>query len=143
MTQDLTPDAVAEMLKRLSESLEIEAADMMEALAAEAALAAMTAERDEAMNQLDSAQHSVDVLEGRVAEFMVHADLSAAREATARREGWEAAKKQAAAMARSHLTRLPNYRSSDDLCQDRVEQGYGNACVNIAESIAAMKEIDQ
>ena len=38
-----------------------EAADRIEQL---------TAERDEALNQLDSATHSVEVLEKRVAEFM-------------------------------------------------------------------------
>jgi hypothetical protein len=37
MTQDLTPEAVAKMMERLSDSLEIEAADMMEALAAKLA----------------------------------------------------------------------------------------------------------
>jgi hypothetical protein len=37
MTQDLTPEAVAKMMERLSDSLEIEAADMLEALAAKLA----------------------------------------------------------------------------------------------------------
>ena len=47
-----------------------EAADRIEAL---------TAERDEAINQLDSATHSVEVLENRVAKFMAdNARLTAA-----------------------------------------------------------------
>ena len=46
---------------------------------AAAAIEALTAERDEALNQLDSATHSVEVLEKRVAEFM--ADNARLREA--------------------------------------------------------------
>jgi hypothetical protein len=37
MSDNLTPEAVAKMLERLSDSLEIEAADMMEAIAAKLA----------------------------------------------------------------------------------------------------------
>jgi chromosome segregation ATPase len=43
--------------------------------AAEAKLAEVEAERDEATNQLDSARHSVDVLEKRVAGFAIRAAL--------------------------------------------------------------------
>jgi chromosome segregation ATPase len=82
MTQDLTPEAVAKMCRELrapsywmsgsDQGHEGEndkpraAADMLEAIAAK--LAEVEAERNEATNQLDSARHSVDVLEKRVAE---------------------------------------------------------------------------
>ncbi len=46
-----------------------------------AKIEALTAERDEALNQLDSARHSVEVLEKRVAKFM--ADNARLREALA------------------------------------------------------------
>lgn len=48
-----------------TENLCIAAADRIEAL---------VKERDEAINQLDSARHSVDVLEKRVAHFMSRAE---------------------------------------------------------------------
>ncbi len=95
MTQDLTPEAVKRVTAQLLEDPEYiaphaaaEAADMLEAIAAK--LAEVTAERDEATNQLDSARHSIDVLEKRAAEVEAEkremvmqslADLGQAQEA--------------------------------------------------------------
>jgi hypothetical protein len=101
MTQDLTPEAVARYdldqpdshmgsatMKREDGYGDWVRFTDYEALAAK--LAEVTAERDEATNQLDSARHSIDVLEKRAAEVEAEkremvmqslADLGQAQEA--------------------------------------------------------------
>lgn len=47
---------------------------------------------------------------------------------------------EAAKIAIFHLERLPNYnRHTENDLADKVEEGYGNACINIAAAIRAMK----
>jgi len=69
-----------DLLNRFVEQLRMtggDLADLCQPLAD--AIEAVTAERDEALNQLDSAIHSVEVLEKRVAKFMAdNARLTAA-----------------------------------------------------------------
>jgi hypothetical protein len=63
------------------------------------ALIDTAAERDEALNQLDSAHHSVDVLEKRVEALLAERDALRAQLATAR----EDAVRETASVARQHI----------------------------------------
>ena len=83
-----TPRTSPEAVERLAQMLETDASDqnfMPDELTGllpdneyeiAATLRALSADRDEALNQLDSARHSVDVLESRVAKLKAERDAA-------------------------------------------------------------------
>ncbi len=71
--------AAADVIDQLERELSI---SRMAQVVMDNTVEALIAERDEALNQLDSARHSVEVLEKRVAKFI--ADNAQLREATLR-----------------------------------------------------------
>lgn len=55
-----------------------------------------------------------------------------------------AERERCAKVAWSHLERLPNYNpNNENELADKVEQGYGNAALNIAAAIRAIPDTDE
>jgi hypothetical protein len=65
-------------------------------------------------------------------------DRLEADKANALRAGWMQAIEAALLIIKSKMLHLPNYANSDEDCADKVERGYGNACVNIKHSLCAL-----
>ena len=81
---DLTaPEAVERLARHTEAACKCEFGD----LNVSATLRALSAERDEALNQLGSARHSVDVLERRVADMLARSEAAEAKLKEALRMG--------------------------------------------------------